>query len=367
LNGTINPYLVAGTEAWFEWGNTCSLGFDTPRQPFPAEEAPLPVSATIEGLHPDETYCYQLAGTDKNLQSSERLVGKTETFKTLVVAPKVIGSPSASFITASSALLSAELNPENTNTEYYYEYAPSTGKGTNPLETCTSLKAGGCKGVSSTVALQSSIYGPIGASTEISSLQPNTVYDYRLTASNSAGENIPNKENEGTFETPGAPRVSAQTLTASAVTTNSALVTGTVTPDGQPGTYTFELGVYKGTSTQYTSILSASTGSSLTPEPESMLLTGLQPGTTYAYRIAITSGYGTATGTTNTFTTTPLAVLLPPPPAAAQLPIPAIRFPTPTSTPTCKHGYELDKKTDKCVKTKPKPKKKKTKQSKKKK
>jgi hypothetical protein len=96
-----------------------------------------------------------------------------------------------------------------------------------------------------------------------------------------------------------------------------------------------------------------------------MLLTGLQPGTTYASRIAITSGYGAAIGATNTFTTIPLALLLPPPPAVAQLPIPSIRFPTPP--PTCKHSYELNKKTGKCVKAKSKPKKKKTKQSKKKK
>ena len=69
------------------------------------------------------------------------------------------------------------------------------------------------------------------------------------------------------------------------MTSTSAVITGAVNPDGVPAGYAFELGVYNGTSTQYTIVYSAEAGSGNTPVEESLPVTGLQPGTTYAYRI----------------------------------------------------------------------------------
>ena len=101
---------------------------------------------------------------------------------------------------------------------------------------------------------------------------------------------------EGTFTTGPAPVPRAATGVPSAVGTTSATISGTVDPDGQPATYSFELGVYNGASTQYGVVFSGPAGAEAVPVGESLAITGLQPGTTYAYRIEIASGYGTADG-----------------------------------------------------------------------
>ena len=105
---------------------------------------------------------------------------------------------------------------------------------------------------------------------------------------------------------------------------------------------------------------------------EALPLTGLQPGTTYAYRIAVASSYGTSYGATMTFTTTGLPAVLVEPTVLPQVPIPAIAFPTETrgATPKiksvpkkCGKGKKLEH--GKCVRSKRKKQAKKAKKSKK--
>jgi hypothetical protein len=84
---------------------------------------------------------------------------------------------------------------------------------------------------------------------------------------------------------------------------------------------------------------------------EVVLVTGLQPGTKYAYRITIKSGYGNAVGAPATFTTAGLPEVLMSPTPLAMLPVPSIVFPTkPKPAVKCKRGYKRDKH-GKCVKT----------------
>jgi hypothetical protein len=65
-------------------------------------------------------------------------------------------------------------------------------------------------------------------------------------------------------------------------------------------------------------------------------LTGLQPGTTYAYRIVVRSGYGTAFGAEQTFTTAGLPTLITQPLSPPLLAVPAIAFPTESAPLTSK-------------------------------
>ena len=96
-------------------------------------------------------------------------------------------------------------------------------------------------------------------------------------------------------------------------------------PEGQPATYAFELGVYAGAGTQYGTAFRGSVSASGTLVEESLGLSGLQPGTTYAYRITVSSGYGQATGATQTFTTEGLPSVLSVPGALAMLSVPMLR------------------------------------------
>jgi hypothetical protein len=352
LEGAVDPYDVAETEAWFGWGSsteasTCVLQSETGKIKLSTVEEPLPVSETIQGLRPNQVICYQLTGYDKNVRSPEELTGETLSLRTTPVHPVIEGTPSAPFVRSSSAVLRGTLNPENTGTEYFFEYA----QGDSALAECPGVKDA-CPGVQSTEILYSPLYGSVGTTSEISGLQPGTQYSYRLAARNELGEEAVEQDGvrESTFTTPAAPSVTATTGTVEAVTSTSAVVYGSINPDGAPATYAFEIGLEQGAATQYGTVLSGPTGTA--SETEALQLTGLQPGTEYSYRIKISSGYGAAVGTAMSFKTSGLPVALPSPEAPPLLATPKVSFEKQAPPPkACQKGYARNKQ-GKCVKVK---------------
>jgi hypothetical protein len=327
LNGEVNPEGVEETEVWFEWGRTEALGTITPRQPVGNGEALVSASTTLEGLRPNETFYYRLAGQDRNVQPPEQLTSAVASFSTPAVAPQIIGAPTVSFVKSGSTVMFGELNPENANTEYFFEYAPGEA-----LAACPGTRKASCPEVATTKVLQSSLYARVGATLQAKSLQPGTSYHYRLAAISSGGEAKGSGAGEGAFTTAPAPAVQAETGLPAAVTSTSATIAGVVDGDGQPATYRFELGLEKGGATQYGIVLSGSTGTA--PEAKTFVVTGLQPGTTYAYRITAESGYGTVQGAPVTFTTVGRQAILMPPVPLAQLSTPRTIFPK--AVPTAK-------------------------------
>ena len=146
---------------------------------------------------------------------------------------------------------------------------------------------------------ESAAYGTVGVTLEARGLQPE-----RPTASSwSRSTNTAKPVNEAWrarsrrhFTTAPGAVPQAATGAASAVGATAATISGTVNPDGQAATYSFELGVYDGAATQYGIVFSGPAGAGPTPVEETFGLTGLQPGTTYAFRIVLHSGYGDADG-----------------------------------------------------------------------
>lgn len=92
----------------------------------------------------------------------------------------------------------------------------------------------------------------------------------------------------------------ATTGSASAVTSTSATVSGTVNPNGQVTTYNFQYGLTTGYG-QTTPTQSAGAGSANVNA--SAALTALTPGRTYHFRVTATNASGTTTGVDGTFTT----------------------------------------------------------------
>ncbi len=334
LKGEVNPEGVSGTEALFEYGRTPALGAKTASEKV---NSPEPVHAVVS-LRPNETYYYQLAGFDANVMPPEEpFASEQASLATETVAPH-IGAPSVIAARPSSAVLFGELNPENASTEYYFEYAQSE----HALAACTPVvkEHGGCPGVQSTPVQKSAVYGGIGAKAEITGRQPGATYHFRLFAEDESrinhGERFHATGPEDAVTTEPTPSPSAQTGAYSTLTSTSATITGAVNPDGAPAGYAFELGVYNGTSTQYTIVYSAEAGSGNAPVEESLPLTGLQPGTTYAYRITVSSGYianeaHALQGEAATFTTAGVPAVLVSPVSLAMLAVPAIAFPTETT------------------------------------
>jgi hypothetical protein len=338
LNGEVNPEGITETEALFEWGNTPALGEQTARAQVGTPEA---VRAVV-GLRPNEKLYYQLVGYDHNVKAPEDLLSETLSESTPSVAPRIVGTPTAFFATSFSADLLGELNPENTNTTYAFQYAPACSA---TEDACPAIAQ--APGMHETTPQQSADYGSVGTTAEITGLQPATTYRYTLTAKNANGQTALSETGtgtlpQGTFTTSPAPSVAAATGAPSTITATSAVISGDVDPGGQQATYVFELGVYTGVSTAYGVVLSGTVPAETQPVAESEQLTGLQPGTTYAYRIVIRSGYGEATGTTTTFTTEGLPATLTPPPTTTLLPTPNITFPN--TTTSSKHAKAKKKK-----------------------
>ncbi len=325
LEGVVNPWGVPGTEVWFQWGKTPAYGTVTPHKPVVTGEAPVDVSSLLTGLLPNEAYFYRVAGEDQNVKAPEVLSGEGESFVTPSVAPRIVGEPSVLHAGPFSVVLFGELNPENTSTTYRFQYGA-----------CEDLES--CPGVLETPPVQSPTYGAVGTTVEAGGLLAETVYHYRLVADNEhevsgkleGGEAV---SATGVFTTAPGPAVGAQTGAATAVGATTATVSGTVSPDGQAATYTFEVGLYAGAETQFGIVSSEPAGTGGIPVVEAIGLSGLQPGTTYAYRISAHSGDGSAkgqaaTGVTLTFTTAGLPAVLSIPSSLAQLPVPSIAFPT---------------------------------------
>jgi NHL repeat len=333
LNGEVNPFGVAGTEVFFEWGKTPAFGSHTSTQPVTTGEALEGVSIPVDGLRPNETFYDRLAGYDENVQAPEQLTSETTKLTTQTVPPRIVGAPSASFVTASSAVLFGELNPENTTTTYTFQYA----KACAPETACPGIAQ--TPGMAETASQTASAYGNIGATFEARGLQPQTTYRYRLIATNQPGEAALNETGgntlpEGTFTTGGAAVPQATSGTASAVAATSATISGSVDPDGLAATYSFEVGVYEGANTRYGVVFSGPAGTASTPTEETYGLTGLEPGTEYAYRIAIHSGYidngeNTLQGAPVLFTTAGIPSVLFAPAPLALLAVPGIVFPQP--------------------------------------
>jgi hypothetical protein len=106
----------------------------------------------------------------------------------------------------------------------------------------------------------------------------------------------------GTTPPPASSAPVVATAAATGVTSTSATLNGTVNPEGSAATYTFDGGLDTSYGNQQPSP-QANVGSGTSPVSESTTITGLDPSTTYHYRIEATNSTGTTYGSDVTFTT----------------------------------------------------------------
>jgi len=194
-------------------------------------------------------------------------------------------------------------------------------------------------------------------SAKVAGLSPSSKYRYRIAVASNGGSAT---SGDAAFETLAELPPVAKTEAAQSVTESSAKIFGKVNPKG--GTVSnchFEVG----TSLSYGTNLSCttpSTGAS-TEVSQSRPLTGLSRGTTYHYRLVITTNAGTAKGDDAEF-----ATLAPPPvePTPEQAPTPPASAPPPSAPPPvvvppatqCGKGFRLKQVNGhaRCVKVCPK-------------
>jgi DNA-binding beta-propeller fold protein YncE len=288
LHGEVNPQGKE-TTCYFEYGTSEAYGHIMPCQPetVGSGSKPKPVSTSISGLEGNTEYHYRLLA---KTASGEVAAGADETFTTLQAPPAVSGL-FASGVSQGDVTFNAMVNPQHLDTTWYVNYATlPLGSSCAPVVPFASVPATpldmGAGSALEAVSLElagSSVL--LGSGLASGALAPNTVYHYQLVAHNEAGtECAP----EGIFTTL-PPDPTASTGGASQVTQGTATISGSVTP-GSSGpnsdtTWSFQYG----TDTSYGSgSVPASPGDAgmgTSAVVVETALTGLEPNTTYHYRL----------------------------------------------------------------------------------
>jgi hypothetical protein len=198
---------------------------------------------------------------------------------TTAAAPMVTTGGSSS-LTSAGATINGTVNPQGSDTTYYFEYGTDTSYGTT-----TTLGSAGAGTTAQSV------------SAALTGLNGSTTYHYRLVATNANGTTA---GSDATFITKAAPGVT--TGTATGITSISATIKGTVNPKGSDTTYYFEYGT--DAATYGTTTPPGSAGAGSTAVSVSADLTGLTGSTTYHYRLVATNASGSTTyGLDRTFIT----------------------------------------------------------------
>jgi len=297
LEGTLNP----GKEAEVGWHflystePTCAAGgLETSPEPVTKLKAKTKEHVTVTELQPNKTYTFCLVATNQageSVQSSNEVTVKTEPAPPEIVTE----SESASPVTPDEEALGAQVNANNQETTYTFEYSTTESAG-ELTGTVTKLNG----------AVTQEPFGAQPVTVNAPGLVQNTTYYYRVIAENAAGE----KATAGKVEHFTTLLETPETLPATLVTSSAATLNGVLSPNataqGEAGTYEF---AYRESPNecQGEDGKTAPAPATVAPggkEAVSVALAGLPPDTTYTYCLLERSAAdATAIGAAVTFTT----------------------------------------------------------------
>jgi phosphodiesterase/alkaline phosphatase D-like protein len=324
LEALVNPnnqethaYLQYSTSATVNGSGSLTGATPTPTPPADLGEGFEDVQVAppvLTGLTADQTYYYQAVATNATGTTYDMVQSFTTQGAPLVSTGEALN------ITRTTATLSGTVNPTGVETTYYFAYISEAGYQAALAKGAANPYAAG--ETTATVNAGSNDEPQTIAPTLASGLLPETTYHYALVAKNAVGVAIgPDRTLTALPRTP--PIVS--TGGASAVSQNSATLSGTVATNSLQTNYGFEIGTEPGNYGPATGL--GGIGGAAT-ETVSVRLAELQPGTTYYYRVTASNADGTSYGEPSTFTTPGFPVLLTAPMAPPLIATPAIAFPT---------------------------------------
>jgi len=201
--------------------------------------------------------------------------------------PPTVTPSQPSGVTATGATLNGTVNPNGTDTHYFFEYGLSTSYGQDSPTPPPGTDAG-------------SGSSPVAVSATLSGLEPDKTYDYQLVASSTGGTVQGGNQ---TFQTSAAaPSVGGEASID--VTQTDALVQATVNPNNQDTKYYFEdssgaLGPCPAKPAQTGTDIGSSFGGQQVSQPFS----GLGPDTSFHYRVVAYNDTGVSCGPDQTFQT----------------------------------------------------------------
>ncbi len=235
-------------------------------------------TSNLSDLQPGTTYYLRAYAT--NSAGTGYDTGPGITFTTQCLPPTAT-TDQATGIGSTTATLNGVVNANYSSTTVSFEYGLSNSYG------------------NSVAATQSPVSGSsnTAVSAGITALIPGTTYHYRVKAVNCGGTT---NGSDQTF-TPQCVAPSTVTNPATAVSTTTATLNGTINANFSSTTVSFEFGITNSYGTVYTATQSPVTGNNNTAV--SAGITGLMPGTTYHYRVRGINCGGTRNGSDQTFTT----------------------------------------------------------------
>ena len=167
LNGSVNSNGFS-TDVRFEYGLTTSYGTTTDALTLMAGNTNIAVSEQLNGLVHNTLYHYRVIASN-SVGSSE---GEDQVFTTLLDAQTPVAiTEEASDISYDMATLNGSVNSNGESTDVSFEYGPTTSYGT-------------------TTAVLTLLPGTtdVPVSAELTNLDENTLYHFRLVASNVVGQ-----------------------------------------------------------------------------------------------------------------------------------------------------------------------------------
>jgi hypothetical protein len=286
LYGELNPHSEATTGYEFMYSpyGFCEV-FVT--EPGAAEKGEaLKVSTEVTGLEPNKTYTFCVVATQTEEEVTEQTIGQPLAFKTPTAAPAVEGE-SVPATTPFEATLEAQVNPNNQNTVYAFQYSTTKPAGEKLEGAITTIEGSG----------QLSGFGnqPASVSTG-AALAPATAYYYRVLATNATGT-TEGKVEEFTTPTLPAPLIEGESVLS--VTQTDAQIQAFINANYQTTTFHFALG----TDTSYSLVsvfAPGELGAGFSANEINVDLHAegieLQPNTEYHYQAVATNETGTVEG-----------------------------------------------------------------------
>ena len=284
LNASINPNN-SNTNTWFEYGTTQNFGSIIGSQTIGSGNTSINISTYLSNLLSNTTYYYRVVASNSYGTSYGNISSFTTSFITSQFqsgSVPIVITNSAILIYQNSATLNALINPNNSNTNTWFEYGTTQNFGYSS-------------------ASQSVGSGNFSVNTTgyISGLLSNTTYYYRAVASNQYGTVYGNTLSFTTsFITINQSFQGLMPITttnsANVFYTNSILLNGAVNANGAIATAWFEYGTTQSLG-QITN--SQPMGMGTIAYNYSYILSNLTPNTIYYFRAVARNAYGTNYGT----------------------------------------------------------------------